>query len=177
MPLRNGPHGYGVVTKVLHWTTVAALLAQFAVGYLMEADDSGRGRGRGRGGESGRGRGRGGEDGYEIAGALAVHVALGVLILTLAVLRVAWRRTGLPPWAEGLSGGERRLAHWTERALLLLLFAIPLTGLALVLGEDDDVLGWHIATHVAFFVALAAHVGLVLKHQLINRDRLLSRMT
>ncbi len=150
MPLRNGPHGYGTVTKVLHWTTVAALMAQFAVGYLMDADDSGRGRGRGRGGESGRGRGRGGEDDYAIEGVLAVHVALGVLILTLAVLRVLWRRTGLPPWAEGLSAGERRLAHWTERGLLVLLFAIPISGLALVLGGDNDALGWHVASHVTF---------------------------
>ena len=23
MPLRNGPHGYGTVTKSLHWLTVA----------------------------------------------------------------------------------------------------------------------------------------------------------
>jgi cytochrome b561 len=175
LALRNGPQGYGVVTKFLHWSTVAALIAQFAVGYLMDVDESGRGRGRGRSRDSGRGRG--GEDGYAVDGALAVHVALGVLILSLAVLRVVWRRTGLPPWAEGLSAGERRLAHWTERGLLLLLFAIPLSGLALVLAGDDDALPWHVATHVAFFVVLTAHVGLVLKHQLINRDRLLSRMT
>ena len=177
LPLRNGPHGYGTVTKVLHWTTVAALLAQFLVGYLMEADDSGRGRGRGRGGESGRGRGRGGEDDYAIEGALAVHVALGVLILTLAVLRVLWRRTGLPPWADTLSAAERRFLHWTERALLTLLFAIPITGLVLVLGGGDDALPWHVAGHIAFFVAVSAHVGLVLKHQVVDRDRLLSRMT
>jgi cytochrome b561 len=28
MRLRNGSHGYGVVTKLLHWATVAALVAQ-----------------------------------------------------------------------------------------------------------------------------------------------------
>ena len=39
MPLRNGDHGYGVVTKFLHWLTVLALLGQFAVGLTMEADD------------------------------------------------------------------------------------------------------------------------------------------
>lgn len=64
MPLRNRPEVYGVVSKTLHWVTVAALLAQLAIGYAMDwGDDSGRGRGRGRGGESGRGRGRGGDDG------------------------------------------------------------------------------------------------------------------
>ncbi|MDX3645931.1 hypothetical protein, partial [Streptomyces sp. MB09-02B] len=47
--LRNGPHGYGTVTKTLHWVVFVALVVQFAVGYLLDVDDSGRGRGRGRG--------------------------------------------------------------------------------------------------------------------------------
>lgn len=38
MPLRNGKHGYGAVTKLLHWLTVAALATQLAVGLTMEAD-------------------------------------------------------------------------------------------------------------------------------------------
>ena len=38
MPLRNGPHGYGVVTKTLHWLTVLAIAAQFVVGYTMDDD-------------------------------------------------------------------------------------------------------------------------------------------
>lgn len=63
------PTRYGVGARVLHWLTVALLIAQFTVGYLLEDDDDrGRGRGRGRGGDDGesgkgRGRGRGGEDG------------------------------------------------------------------------------------------------------------------
>jgi cytochrome b561 len=184
--------GYTRTTKVLHWVTALALGAQFLVGYRLD-DDSGRGRGRGRGrsgegdddGGGGSGRGRGGdreEDGGEgLLGLgddalLAVHVGLGLTILALAVVRVLWRRhAGLPPWAETLSRAERALAHWTERALLLLLFAIPATGLWLVLVSDDAV-GVHVAAHIAFFVALAAHVGLVLKHQLVDRDRLLERM-
>jgi cytochrome b561 len=36
---RNGDHGYGVITKALHWLTVTAIAAQFAVGLTMEADD------------------------------------------------------------------------------------------------------------------------------------------
>ena len=36
MRWRNGEHGYGIVTKVLHWSTVALLAGQFAVGYVME---------------------------------------------------------------------------------------------------------------------------------------------
>jgi len=35
MRWRNGEHGYGIVTKVLHWLTVALLVAQLTVGYVM----------------------------------------------------------------------------------------------------------------------------------------------
>ncbi len=102
---------------------------------------------------------------------------LGVTILVLATVRLLWRqRTPLPPWAPGLSATERILAHWTERSLYVLLFVMPLSGLWLVLVNDDAV-AVHVASHIAFFVVVAAHVGLVLKHQLINRDGLLRRMT
>jgi Prokaryotic cytochrome b561 len=37
---RNGDHGYGVATKVLHWLTVAAILGQFFVGYTMDLDQA-----------------------------------------------------------------------------------------------------------------------------------------
>jgi cytochrome b561 len=38
MRWRNGDQGYGIVTKVLHWATVALLAAQLAVGYVMDDD-------------------------------------------------------------------------------------------------------------------------------------------
>jgi cytochrome b561 len=172
--LRNGPEGYGWPSKVLHWATVAALVAQFAVGYLMDPDDGGgRGRGRGRGGDSGRGRGRGGDsDGYDVLDdrLLTVHVSLGVLIIVLALVRLAWRRIdGLPPWSDWLSPADRRVATWTERCLLGLLLVIPATGLVLVLTGKDDLVGLHVAAHVAFFVALAVHVVLTLGRRLLPR--------
>ena len=38
MQLRNGEWGYGAITKLLHWLTVAAFATQFAVGYTMDAE-------------------------------------------------------------------------------------------------------------------------------------------
>ncbi len=155
--------------------TVLALIAQLAIGYLMDADDSGRGRGRGRGGDdgSGRGRGRGGDSGGYLDDPdtlVRFHVVLGVTILVLAVARVVWRRVvGLPPWAEQLTTGQRRIATWTERALLTTLFLVPLSGLALVASGDDDLVWLHVAGHVAFFVALLAHLGLVVGRGLVPR--------
>jgi cytochrome b561 len=52
---------------------------------------------------------------------------------------------------------------------------IPGTGLLLVAGEDDR-LPLHVAAHVAFFVVVALHVGLVLEHTVIQRDRHQARM-
>jgi cytochrome b561 len=172
-----GTGEYPATTKVLHWLTVAALATQFTIGYLLDVDGRGRGRGRGRGEGSGHGRGRGGDlDVFGDNRLLTAHVLVGVTILVLATVRLWWRRrTTLPPWAPELTPTERTLAHWTERALYVLLFAIPLSGLWLVLVSDDAV-AVHVASHIAFFVVIAAHVGLVLKHQLLDRDRLLERM-
>ena len=213
MPLRNGPHGYGLVTKLLHWATFAALAVQFVVGYVMATEDRGfekaecdpAAEDRSDLGEGAKARidrleeqceqrqdsleARAGDALGTAYSDLAsgdivnrgltlpeVHVLLGLLVLVLAASRVVWRRaTSLPPWAEGLSEGERTLAHWTEKALLLLLFVIPLSGLSLVL-VSYDLLPLHIAAHIGFFAVIAAHLGLVLKHQLVDRDRLVSRM-
>jgi cytochrome b561 len=196
MPLRNGPHGYGTVTKLLHWATVAALAAQLAVGYTMEAEDGpdcdvpGERRSGGdttdaqeerfdRLEDACEARSGGGydvtwgEDGWSL---LEVHVLLGLLVLGLGEARVLWRaRTPLPPWAEALSEAERRLEANLEKALVALLFVMPASGLLLVLGDD----GWlplHVASHVAFFAALALHVGLVLRHTVVRRERHLQRM-
>jgi cytochrome b561 len=48
--------------------------------------------------------------------------------------------------------------------------------LALVLADDDDVLPVHVAAHIAFFVVIALHVGMAIKHGLVNRDRYVRRM-
>ena len=178
-PALETPRGYGRTAKALHWLTFVALCAQFAVGYLLDVG-RGRGRGRGRGGGPGRGRGRGGDaDALDLLGddaLLTVHLTLGLSILLLAAVRLIWRRkVGLPPWAVQLSARERRLAHWTERVLYLLLVGIPATGLSLIF-ISDDLLGLHIASHIALYVAFVTHIGLVFKHQFINRDGLLRRM-
>jgi cytochrome b561 len=199
MPLKNGPHGYGPVTKLLHWATVAALVAQFVVGYVMLNDDGGfekadcerpsdrleeqcertQDRLEERADDplgtaySDLGSGELLNGGVSLP---ETHVLLGLFVLALALARVLWRRTaGLPPWAESLSGGERTWAHWTEKLLLTLLFVIPLTGLLLVV-VSYDLLPFHIAAHIVFFATVAAHVGLVLKRTLVQRDQLLARM-
>lgn len=196
MSWRNGPDGYGLVTKTLHWVTILVLAAQFLVGYAMEADDTrfaadearleqlddrakeleGAARDAARD-EVDRledqldARADAAKDEF-VRDALSAptqpslplaHVALGILVLGLGIVRILWRRQGLPPWADHLGASSRRIAGATEKVLLALLFVIPVSGLLLLLSGE----GWlvlHISAHVAFFVALTVHVGLMLAH-------------
>lgn len=185
MGLRSGEHGYGRVTKVLHWLTVLLVAAQFVVGYSMDLDDGCDPPGEERsGGDT--------TDAYEdrldrleeacearadrldlTSGGFdltELHLLLGLSILAVAVVRPLWRRyDGLPPWSDRLSAGERRLVHRTERALLLLLVLVPLSGLVLIGTGDDAWLPLHVGAHVAFFAALAAHLFTNLRPQVLRR--------
>jgi cytochrome b561 len=198
MPLRNGEHGYGGITKVLHWLTFVVIVGQFLVGYTMSTENSAADAAADRAKdakeqceatgdsdsaeaeeeqceEQAEGREDALDDRADDA-ASELHILLGLVILALAVVRVFWRFAGsLPPWAPALSHVERTLEGWLEKALMLLLFVIPVSGLLLV-TRDDDWVGLHIAAHIAFFVVVGLHIALVLKHTVIQRDRHLGRM-
>lgn len=193
--------GYPPATKVLHWLTVVLLATQLVVGYTLDVEDpadrvedalDARADRATSEAEEERleeladaAQDRAGDPGFAARvdqvtsgeqPVLTTHVALGLTLLLLAVVRLVRRRVvPLPPWAEGLSDSERRLAHRTEQVLYLTLVVMPLSGLGVLL-VDGDLLPVHIASHVTFFVAIALHLGLVLKHQLVDGDRLLRRM-
>ncbi len=98
-----------------------------------------------------------------------LHVLLGATIVALGVLRILWRRASpLPPWDPRLTARDQRLVHATESTLLTLQFAVPGSGLVLVIG-NDDLLWLHIAAHIAFFLALAAHLAMVIGKGLLPR--------
>ena len=60
---------------------------------------------------------------------LARHKSVGITILVLAVLRLAWRLMNpTPALPNTLKPYERLLAHVTHFALYMLLFVMPLTG-------------------------------------------------
>jgi hypothetical protein len=83
--------------------------------------------------------------------------------------------TPLPPWAESLGSGERRLEFALKKVLLALLFVVPGTGLLLI-AAGHDWLPLHVTAHVLFLVVIALHVGLVLKHTVVYRRAHLRRM-
>lgn len=195
LPMATGTtaQGYGSLAKALHWLTVLLIAAQFVVGYLMDWDDKGGDRDahavvamaaddpeekerkeqQEREEERREEAEEAEEDAAEAAednALLPLHIGLGVSILLMGIVRVLRRRyDGLPAWAEQLTPSQRHLATWTERVLLTLLFVIPASGIALVLSSDDDLTPLHVGAHIAFFIALIAHVGLAVTKGTIRR--------
>ncbi len=186
MRWRSGPAGFGLLTKLLHWLTVVLLAGQFVVGYNLDLDEPDcdpAGERRSGGDTSDRFEerldrledqceARAGD--YQLVDGPRdlpeLHLGLGLLILLVALVRPLWRRyDGYPPWSERLTEAERRLVHWTERSLMVLLFVVPLSGIALLATGDDDWLPLHVGAHVAFFAALAAHLVTNLRPSILRR--------
>lgn len=129
MNIRNTATRYGFVAQSLHWLIAVGIVAQY---FLAEAGEE--------------------NEGAALApfGAESVHRALGMSLLALAVLRLAWRLLELPPerplTMKSYEIGLARVAHF---AFYVLLFAIPLSGWALAStgGESLSFLGWFDLPH------------------------------
>ena len=167
---------YGTTAKVYHWLVVALLLVQYPIGWLMP--DIHRGMSPGA--------------------PMTFHVSLGIVILTLIVLRFAWRlahpvapESSLPAWQRLTS----EAVHWALYALVLAttitgwLFAsfrgwslsffylFPLPMLAsdnAAAGKAID--GWHQAMEWTLLVLIGIHVAAAMAHIIIYRDRIVQRM-
>jgi cytochrome b561 len=167
------PRSPGMTTRAIHWATALLVLSAWVVGSTMEELPRGAGRDL----------------------AMQVHYSLGVLVLGLAALRVAWRTVAPPPPAEG-PAWQRLAAVTMHLALIGLTIGLPLTGLldrwargravtvfgGLPVPAPFDVPGgraWGEAHEVLanlMLAAIAAHVLAALWHQFILRDGTLSRM-
>lgn len=184
MRWRTGPEGYGLLTKLLHWTTVALVAGQFAVGWLLDLDDCDPPGEERSGGDAGDAFGERLDrveaacevraDRVDLLGGELdrpeLHLTLGLLILAVGIVRPVWRRLdGFPEWSEALSPGEQRLVHGVERTLMVLLVVVPLSGIAMVLTRDRDWLPLHLTAHAAFFLALGFHLFTNLRPSLVRR--------
>jgi len=123
---------------------------------------------------------------------LTLHQSIGLTILALAVVRLAWRAANpKPAWPPDMKPYEINLARVVHVAFYVLLFAIPLSGWALASAEDEPLrfFGWFDLprmvvgsedtleeVHETLFnilLALAAlHVLGAFKHWIASRRRL-----
>jgi cytochrome b561 len=176
MPARNSSVRYGWVAQVLHWGIVALLVVQVTLGKI--AHDL--------------------PVGFDRLVMMSRHKSVGITILGLAIIRLAWRWLDPPPPEPPMPRWQlvaARLNHW---ALYGLLFALPLTGwlmssaanrpaswfgffqlpdlvapdagLQEILEEAHELL-----VNVLFALA-GLHVAAALKHQFVDRNGLLLRM-
>jgi cytochrome b561 len=167
---------YGTTAKVFHWLIVALLLVQYLIGWLMPDIHKG----------------------MKPGDAMTFHVSLGMVVLILIVMRLAWRLTHpvapestLPPW-QRLSS---EAVHWLLYVLVLattvtgwlfasfrgwsmsFFFLTPLPMLAsenAAAGKAID--GWHQAMEWTLLVVIGIHVATALAHIFIYRDRIMQRI-
>ena len=106
------------------------------------------------------------------------HIGVGVLILVLALWRLALRLTrGVPADAAGtpaLQAQAGHVIHWTFYALMV---ALPVSGLMAWYGGFYDLGELHGEVLKALAIVLILlHVAAALYHQFIVKDNLLDRM-
>ncbi len=168
--LRNTATRYGYAGQLLHWLVVAGIIASYFTAEGSESDND---------------------------ALMALHRSLGVTILALAVLRVAWRLLDRSPdFPAAMARWQRTAARGAHAILYALLFALPLTGWLLSSVEGDPVVlfGWLTLpplpsgadedlleeVHEALFNVLLAvavlHAAAALKHHFWDRDGVLRSM-
>jgi len=121
-----------------------------------------------------------------------VHQTLGVTVLALVLLRLAWLgRSPPPPLPADLRPWERRLAGALHPVLYVLILGLPVTGLLLSLSQGGplEIYGWMAPISagtgsgsgsvwavlhnqilpVLFYGVVAMHLGAVLKHHFVAR--------
>jgi cytochrome b561 len=108
---------YNNVAAAIHWITVIVVLTQIYVGFTFHGMERGPARGEW----------------------FTWHKTLGVTILVLTLIRLAWRLAHKPPpFPPELPRWERFAAVWNHRAFYLLLIVLPLTGLMAISGGADE---------------------------------------
>lgn len=115
---------YSAVAIVLHWAIAFAILLMIPLGWWM---------------------GDMAEDGVVTDGvfrAYQLHKSIGLTVLALSLVRLAWRLVNPPPpFPAHMPGWERFVAKTTHWALYALMIGLPLTGWLYVSAgwsEHDD---------------------------------------
>ena len=171
------PERYTRTAVTLHWLLAFAILASLTVGTVMSEMPLSPTRLK----------------------LINWHKWAGIAILVLSAARLAWRLTHRPPALPASTPAwQARAASLTHAALYLAFFAVPLLGWAYssaagfpvvwfglvplpdFVPVDRDLAGQLKSAHQIAAWGLGAlvllHVAAALKHQWVDRDRLLSRM-
>ena len=174
---RNSPISYGMVAQAFHWIVAALVLVQFPLGvYAADLPVS-----------------------LARLQWLTRHKSLGLLILAVVLVRLAWRAFNRPPsLPDAMPRWERVGAHVDHWLIYALLLAAPLTGwlYASAAGLPAGWFGlfavpdlvpkdraaaavyhdWHVALVTLLGALVAVHIGAALRHAFVRRDGVMQRM-
>jgi len=176
MQLKNTKEDFGKVTISLHWIIAILMIGLTALGlYMVGMPIS-----------------------LEKLKFYGWHKEYGILVLMLAIIRVAWRLYSITPSLDSLPWWERlaaRSMHWIFYGFM---FAMPITGwmLSSAYGLPVSFFGLftlpnlvspnenlrilltnvHMWLGYALIAAIVGHTAAALKHQFIDKDGILRRM-
>lgn len=183
--IRNTSGGYGRVAIVFHWTMALLILAMLALGLYMTSLPP---------------------TDPETFQLYQLHKSIGFVVLTLAVLRLAWRLVNpSPKLPDGMMAVEKLAAHLGHAGLYAFLFAMPITGWLMASASPwgiptivfdvlpvphlpvPEALGTQAEAEAIFkllheygayllMALIFAHAAAALKHHFIARDDTLRRM-
>lgn len=169
------PRQFTALSRILHWTMAAMILAMLAIGFTMVVSLA------------------------NYHWLLSIHRPLGIAILVLVVVRFTNRLVSpMPPYPATMAHFERLVARGSEFLMYALMFALPLVGwgmlsaarypivlygsvhLPFILPQNAMLFATlrqaHTVLAYLFFAAVVAHFSAVLFHSLVLRDGLLARM-
>ena len=176
--LRSTDHTWGNVTRALHWLIALAVVGLYCVGWFM----------------------KGLPNSPDKIKVYALHKSMGLTVLALVVLRIAWRigEAARPANPPGMLAWQARVSTAVHLGLYTVMLGMPLSGwwfnsaanfplrwfglfkVPALAGADAGAKALAGAIHFygAWLLALlfVLHVAGALKHHFLDRDEVLRRM-
>lgn len=169
---------YNLPHRLIHWTMAVAIIATIPIGIAMGRVPEGPMQ----------------NNLYDL------HKSLGVLVLLLALVRIALKRSaGVPGPAPGLEPWQLTLSTSVHHALYALMIAVPLLGfvansfygaaipffwlftIPTFTPHNEDIAGaifsMHKALAILFGLLLCLHIAGALFHRFIRKDAVFGRMS
>ncbi|MDX8381270.1 MAG: cytochrome b [Ghiorsea sp.] len=176
--IKNSELDYGVIAKGFHWLLFLMFTISVVMGNFLASMPKGA-------------------DKLEAAG---MHKSFGLIILTLVIMRLAWRLINTTPkHPDGTSPVQKILADIMHWGLYVLMLAQPITGILMtqtfgypaslfgivdfpaLIEKNLELAKLFRAAHgfiwIILVVAVFGHVGAALYHHFIKKDGILNRMT
>ncbi|MDX8387512.1 MAG: cytochrome b [Ghiorsea sp.] len=175
--IKNSESHYGVIAKIFHW--LLFLMFSFSVvgGNFLASMPKG----------------------LEKLEAAGMHKSFGLIILTLVIMRLAWRLMNTTPkHPDGTPPAQQTLANMMHWGLYVLMLAQPIAGILMsqAFGYPASLFGAvdfptlieknielakifkaaHGVIWIILVVAVFGHVGAALYHHFIEKNGVLSRM-